>query len=894
MSRIKVATLLSILTFGVTNLLSVSTVLASEMETVSSEQVKDETNNAYSLIEYDGSQQVLNLDNGVELHLLGWKDKELGVIIAKVKFSINDVSNEKDIELLANNELISLEVTNDIYVNVAITPNAAYFVKNIKNVETYETFLTIEENENGSFKEQKAILDLEGIIHEWKDVFQFRDSEKNIMLESDYLKLNGTEKIDSVYLSESDNVSDNILAKEEIVDYEVQSEILSRQFSFQTFSPNLENSPSIVYSTHVQTYGWMPEVKDGKISGTEGESKRIEALKINIVGTKDLGIEYSTHVELFGWTEFVADGQISGTESQAKRVEAIKVRLTGNQSDNYDVYYRVHSQTFGWLGWAKNGEPAGTEGLSKRIEAVEIILVAKGESTPEEIREAYFQKPKILYNSFVRGVGWQNPVSDNGLSGTSGQGLALEAINVGIDSQAGIGVRYQTHLQDNGWLNWVENKAVSGFPNEGKRLEAIRMELTGVNSKQYDLYYRVHVQNLGWLGWAKNGESAGSAGYSYRAEAFEVKIVPVGTAFDRLGPAFVEKDMTSVMYTTHIQNKGWLQSSINGETSGTEGQALRLEALKISLNHHKYTGSIEYQAHVQNYGWMNSARDGAISGTTGEALRAEGFKINLIGEISNYYDIYYRTHIQSYGWLGWAKNGMPSGSEGLSKRVESIEIKLIEKGALAPIVTEKDAFIKPNKDIVFLDIGHGGSDPGAQYYGVNEKDLNLQIGQKLKRDLELAGYSVMMSRTDDIYLDYSIERSRIANSSGADIFISLHNNAMPGNTYVNGIETFYYEYDPNYQPKINQLMHNDPERLIRSAVLANEIQKSLIKNTNATDRGVQRDTFAVLRETALPAVLIEFGFMSNLNELNKLQTQEYQSTLSNAVLNGVNNYFKTY
>ena len=117
---------------------------------------------------------------------------------------------------------------------------------------------------------------------------------------------------------------------------------------------------------------------------------------------------------------------------------------------------------------------------------------------------------------------------------------------------------------------------------------------------------------------------------------------------------------------------------------------------------------------------------------------------------------------------------------------------------------------------------------------------------------------------------------------------------MPGNTYANGIETYWYEYDPDYQPAINKEMHNDPDRLLRSSFLANQIHNNLIRQTGAYDRGVRRDTFAVLRETAMPAVLLEFGYMSSPTELNKLRSDAYQNKLVNGVVTGVNSYLNRY
>ena len=75
---------------------------------------------------------------------------------------------------------------------------------------------------------------------------------------------------------------------------------------------------------------------------------------------------------------WVADGAMSGTSGQAKRLEAIRIRLTGELANHYDIYYRVHAQSFGWMGWAKNGEAAGTARYAKRLEAIQIVLCRKG------------------------------------------------------------------------------------------------------------------------------------------------------------------------------------------------------------------------------------------------------------------------------------------------------------------------------------------------------------------------------------------------------------------------------------------------------------------------------------------------------------------------------------
>ena len=148
----------------------------------------------------------------------------------------------------------------------------------------------------------------------------------------------------------------------------------------------------IKYQTHVQNIGWQGEKADGEMSGTTGQSLRLEAIKIQLSGSIDGGIVYKTHVQDYGWQNFVTNGQASGTSGQSKRLEAIQMQLTGNAMNQYDLYYRVHAQNFGWLGWAKNGESAGTAGYSYRLEGIQIVLVPKGGNAPGSTSKHYYNK----------------------------------------------------------------------------------------------------------------------------------------------------------------------------------------------------------------------------------------------------------------------------------------------------------------------------------------------------------------------------------------------------------------------------------------------------------------------------------------------------------------------
>ena len=307
---------------------------------------------------------------------------------------------------------------------------------------------------------------------------------------------------------------------------------------------------------------------------------------------------------------------------------------TQTPSSSEGIIYSVHAQTYGWMGEQKDGAMAGTEGEAKRLEAVKIKL------------------------------------RDPSVSGS---------------------VKYRSHIQSIGWTDWKSDGAMSGTEGQAKRMEAIQIQLTGKMAEKYDIYYRVHCQTYGWLDWAKNGETAGTTDGAKRMEALEIRLVKKGGAAP--GETMRTYVQPLLQYQTHVQTYGWKEMAEGGVKAGTEGQAKRMEALKLSLVNQKYSGNIEYKVHVQTYGWMNTMRNGALAGTTGQAKRMEAIQIQLTGQMAKQYDIYYRVHSQSYGWLGWAKNGESAGTKGLAKRMEAIQIVLVKKGGEAPGSTDQ-RFVK--------------------------------------------------------------------------------------------------------------------------------------------------------------------------------------------------------
>jgi len=137
-----------------------------------------------------------------------------------------------------------------------------------------------------------------------------------------------------------------------------------------------------------------------------------------------------------------------------------------------------------------------------------------------------------------------------------------------------------------------------------------------------------------------------------------------------------------IEYKTHVQTYGWQSFVSNGATSGTEGEAKRLEAISVHLkNAECYNIDIEYMTHIQSYGWESDwMTSDSVSGSVGKGKRLEAIKLQLTGKMAGLYDVYYRVHVQTYGWLGWAKNGENAGSSGFGKRLEGIQIVVLPKG----------------------------------------------------------------------------------------------------------------------------------------------------------------------------------------------------------------------
>ena len=271
-----------------------------------------------------------------------------------------------------------------------------------------------------------------------------------------------------------------------------------------------EKEPSISYTTHIQDIGWQNQVKDGEMAGTEGQSKRLEAIKITLKDLSGVKIKYQTHIQDIGWQDWKYDGTLAGTEGQSKRLEAIRIEL--EESDKYSIMYRVHIQDIGWQDWRYDGEKAGTEGQSKRLEAIQIKIVEKQTSI------------SVNYSVHVQDIGWQNWKAEEKIGGTEGQSKRLEAIKIELLTNIkNLKLKYRVHIQDIGWQDWKDSEEMAGTEGQSKRLEAIQIKLE--NTQDYSIEYRVHVQDIGWQDWVKDGKTSGTEGQSKRLEAIQIRII---------------------------------------------------------------------------------------------------------------------------------------------------------------------------------------------------------------------------------------------------------------------------------------------------------------------------------------------------------------------------------
>lgn len=250
-----------------------------------------------------------------------------------------------------------------------------------------------------------------------------------------------------------------------------------------------------------------------------------------------------------------------------------------------------------------------------------------------------------------------------------------------------------------------------------------------------------------------------------------------------------------------------------------------------------------------------------------------------------------------------------------ARPVVSAQGLLIPRTAIAAMpkeITSRTAKPRTGRQLVIIDAGHGGNDSGARAGGLNEKDIVLDVAKMVERELTRQGIEVRMTRNSDVFLTLQ-QRANIANLNPGAVFVSIHANASSSPS-ARGIETFFIADRvtdaSRAQTAISRYHIGGPQGKLsgrdglaaaqamcaryrkESQVLAGMVQNQLIAVTRDTDRGVKQDNFAVLRESFFgPAILVEVGFMSNPQTLQKLGTTAYRQQLAQAIARGVGQYF---
>jgi N-acetylmuramoyl-L-alanine amidase len=201
------------------------------------------------------------------------------------------------------------------------------------------------------------------------------------------------------------------------------------------------------------------------------------------------------------------------------------------------------------------------------------------------------------------------------------------------------------------------------------------------------------------------------------------------------------------------------------------------------------------------------------------------------------------------------------------------------KTAIGPLPLLNPRRMQP--PLIVIDPGHGGKDPGARSPTkppYQEKNLALSTAYLVKSSLEQLGYQTCMTRTEDVFVELK-ERAEWANEKNPVVFISIHYNSAPNRT-AEGVEVYFYQSLDN------------PTRTQESRQLAQLILNKVVEKTQAKRRSASHGNFAVIRETQMPAVLVECGFVTNEREMQRIKDPSYVKKLAWGIALGTHTYLQ--
>lgn len=399
------------------------------------------------------------------------------------------------------------------------------------------------------------------------------------------------------------------------------------------------NNIGVEYYSHIQDKGWEGEYSksNGKQSGTTGQNKKLEAIKIKLINApQNAKIEYQAHVENIGWQNWNNDEELSGTTGKNLRMEAIRIRLVN--LEDYSVRYRTHVQDIGWQDWVEDGEMAGTTGRCLKIEAIQIEIIPK--KAKAEIKFNNEPNNKTYYSDGIQ---------EEGIYSTN---LENSKLSLSIDNK-----------------DYTKNMQVQEYTKTEDQLEK------GKGLKTYK--FKINMDDLTKIG---DGKHTLKLQLTNKDKTVEIKTIEKNINIDTKNP--------HIIYSSHVENIAWQPEVQDGKTSGTTGRNLKLEATKIYTKNLSENIKLQYQMHVQDIGWQDWKNEGEIAGTTGRKLKAEAIRIKLTG--TSNYSVEYRAHVQDIGWQDWVRDGDMAGTTGQNRKMEAIEIRIVPKEPKAIIQMETD------------------------------------------------------------------------------------------------------------------------------------------------------------------------------------------------------------
>lgn len=281
-------------------------------------------------------------------------------------------------------------------------------------------------------------------------------------------------------------------------------------------------------------------------------------------------ISVQGYVRSLGWTDWNNYGS-TGYSGRNLPLEGIKLKLSSDLvAKGQHIKYRVHVQDIGWMDWVQDGEVAGAPEKDLPIEAFQAKVVDEDGD--------YSRSYDVSYSSHsYNDTSMTEYHSTGSITGTVGKGLPLETLSIEI-------LQYTNNCLDSaycslreGWHEFFPSNSVGTIENADP-LTGVKFRLPKncPDYKNTHIAYRVHVQNIGWMDWVQDGQVAGAPERNLPIEAIQIKIV------DNYG---AKKMPFTISYKAHISNIGWEEKYVkDGETAGTVGKALPIEAIAIDFD----------------------------------------------------------------------------------------------------------------------------------------------------------------------------------------------------------------------------------------------------------------------------------------------------------------------